>query len=114
MVHDNSDRLNWKISTSRGQQGEAPGLMLLLTPPDQEAISAAEKLKRHFDRVILLWQKKHLRMRQNMIFATIKVVKGWDYQQYMSMDKEQRVAIRRALNEDSEKLIQVNSLSLGS
>ena len=80
--------------------------MFLLTPPDQEAIETAEKLKRHYDRVITLWQKKHLRMRQNMIFATIKVVKSWDFQQYMSMEKEQRIAIRRALNEDSEKLIQ--------
>ena len=80
--------------------------MFLLTPPDQEAIETAEKLKRHYDRVITLWQKKHLRMRQNMIFATIKVVKSWDFQQYMSMEKEQRFAIRRALNEDSEKLIQ--------
>ena len=80
--------------------------MFVLTPPDQEAIETAEKLKRHYDRVITLWQKKHLRMRQNMIFATIKVVKSWDFQQYMSMEKEQRFAIRRALNEDSEKLIQ--------
>ena len=53
-----------------------------------------------------LWQKKHMRMRQNMIFATIKVVKSWDFQQFLSMGKEQRTAIRRALNEDSEKLIQ--------
>jgi len=70
-------------------------------------METAEKLKRHYDRLITLWQKKHLRMRQNMIFATIKVVKGWDFQQYISMEKEQRVAIRRALNEDSDKLIQV-------
>ena len=105
-VRDNSNKLKWKVTNSRGQQGEAPGVMFVLTPPDQEAIETAEKLKRHYDRVITLWQKKHLRMRQNMIFATIKVVKSWDFQQYMSMEKEQRFAIRRALNEDSEKLIQ--------
>merc|ERR1719278_1702760 len=80
--------------------------MFLLPPPDQEAVDTAEKLKRHYDRVITLWQKKHLRMRQNMIFATIKVVKSWDYEQYISMDKETRTNIRRALNEDAEKLIQ--------
>ncbi len=51
-------------------------------------------------------------MRQNMIFATIKVVKSWDFQQYISMEKEQRIAIRRALNEDSDKLIQVIFLQL--
>ena len=70
-------------------------------------METAEKLKRHYDRLITLWQKKHLRMRQNMIFATIKVVKSWDFQQYISMEKEQRIASRRALNEDSDKLIQV-------
>lgn len=37
-----------------------------------------------------------------------QVVKSWDFQQFLSMGKEQRTAIRRALNEDSEKLIQVN------
>ncbi len=74
---------------------------------DQEAIDTAEKLKRNYDCVIALWHKKHLRMRQNMIFATIKVVKSWDFQQYISMEKKHRIAIRRALNEDSDKLIQV-------
>ena len=58
-------------------------------------MDAAEKLKRHYDRVITLWQKKHLRMRQNMIFATIRVVKSWDFAQFLSMGKEQRTAIRR-------------------
>jgi hypothetical protein len=105
-IRDNANKLAWKVTTSRGQQGEAPGVMFLLPPPDQEAIDTAEKLKRHYDRVITLWQKKHLRMRQNMIFATIKVVKSWDFQQYLSMDKETRTNIRRALNEDAEKLIQ--------
>eukprot|EP00092_Neocalanus_flemingeri_P021691 GFUD01023529.1.p1 GENE.GFUD01023529.1~~GFUD01023529.1.p1 ORF type:complete len:5553 (+),score=1484.06 GFUD01023529.1:557-17215(+) len=105
-VKDNTNQKAWKFTTSRGQAGEAPGVMFLLPPPDQEAVDTAEKLKRHYDRVITLWQKKHLRMRQNMIFATIKVVKSWDFEQYLSMDKETRTNIRRALNEDAEKLIQ--------
>merc|ERR1719367_1294357 len=105
-VKDNSNKQAWKFTTRNGTAGEAPGVMFLLPPPDQEAVDTAEKLKRHYDRVITLWQKKHLRMRQNMIFATIKVVKSWDYEQYISMDKETRTNIRRALNEDAEKLIQ--------
>eukprot|EP00090_Calanus_glacialis_P003456 TRINITY_DN1255_c0_g1_i12.p1 TRINITY_DN1255_c0_g1~~TRINITY_DN1255_c0_g1_i12.p1 ORF type:complete len:5152 (+),score=1465.32 TRINITY_DN1255_c0_g1_i12:61-15516(+) len=105
-VKDNTNQKAWKFTTSRGQAGEAPGVMFLLPPPDQEAVDTAEKLKRHYDRVITLWQKKHLRMRQNMIFATIKVVKSWDFEQYLSMEKETRTTIRRALNEDAEKLIQ--------
>ena len=49
-IRDNSNKLKWKVTNSRGQQGEAPGVMFLLTPPDQEAIETAEKLKRHYDR----------------------------------------------------------------
>ena len=40
--------------------------------------------------------------------SSLQVVKSWDFQQFLSMGKEQRTAIRRALNEDSEKLIQVS------
>ena len=105
-VRDNTNKNAWKITTSRGQQAEVPGVVFLLPPPDQEAVDTAEKLKRHFDRVITLWQKKHLRMRQNMIFATIRVVKSWDYAQYIAMDKKTRLSIRQALNEDAEKLLQ--------
>ena len=65
--------LRWKVTNSRGQQGEVPGAVFVLRPPDSEAVDRAEKLKRYYDRLITLWQKKHLRMRQNMIFATIKV-----------------------------------------
>ena len=72
-VRDNSNMLRWKVSNSRGQQGEVPGAVFVLRPPDSEAVDRAEKLKRYYDRLITLWQKKHLRMRQNMIFATIKV-----------------------------------------
>ena len=42
------------------------------------------------------------------------MVKSWDFQQFLSMGKEQRTAIRRALNEDSEKLIQVRKIIFGS
>ena len=79
--------LRWKVSNSRGQQGEVPGAVFVLRPPDSEAVDRAEKLKRYYDRLITLWQRKHLRMRQNMIFATIKVVRSWDFQQFLSMSR---------------------------
>ena len=47
-----------------------------------------------------------MRMRQNIIFATIMVVKSWDLAQFIAMGVDQRNAIRRALNEDADKLIQ--------
>ena len=45
-------------------------------------------------------------MRQNMIFTTIKVVKSWDSDQFQSMGDSKRLAIKRALLEDAEKLME--------
>lgn len=101
---DTSGRVKWRVRV-KGQEGPVPGACLLLPPPDQEAIDAAERLKRLFDRTVALWQKKQLRLRQNMIFATIKVVKGWDFDQFLAMGADQRNAIRRALNDDADKLL---------
>ncbi|XP_043207067.1 microtubule-actin cross-linking factor 1-like isoform X6 [Amphibalanus amphitrite] len=103
---DNSNRTKWRVQTPSGQQGSVPSVCFLLPPPDQEALEAIERLKRQYEMSLILWQRKQLRMRQNMILATIKVVKSWDLQQFMAMGKDQRDAIRRALNEDAEKLIQ--------
>lgn len=80
-VHDNSNRVKWSVVSSSGAKGMVPGVCFTIPPPNQEAIDAAEKLKRQYERCIALWQKKQLRMRQNMIFATIKVVKSWDLAQ---------------------------------
>ncbi|XP_049546722.1 microtubule-actin cross-linking factor 1 isoform X27 [Anopheles darlingi] len=102
---DTSGRVKWRVKTSKGVEGSVHGVCLLLPPPDQEAIEAADRLKRLFDRSVALWQKKQLRLRQNMIFATIKVVKGWDFEQFLAMGAEQRTAIRRALNDDADKLL---------
>ncbi|XP_055390516.1 dystonin isoform X44 [Condylostylus longicornis] len=102
---DNSGRVKWKVRNSKGAEGSVPGACLLMPPPDPEAIEAADRLKRLFDRSVALWQKKQLRLRQNMIFATIRVVKSWDFEQFLAMGPEQRTAIRRALNDDADKLL---------
>ncbi|XP_075985145.1 dystonin-like protein short stop isoform X26 [Anticarsia gemmatalis] len=105
-VVDNSGRSRWRVRLGgAGTDVALPGAVLALPPPCQDAIDAAARLRQAYDRVIQLWQRKQLRMRQNMIFATIKVVKGWDFPQFVAMGAEQRQAIRRALNEDAEKLL---------
>nr|QVD39310.1 Dystonin [Schistocerca gregaria] len=106
VLHDNSGRVKWRVSNSSGQESTVPGVCFLIPPPDKDAIDAADRLRRQFDRSTALWQKKQLRMRQNMIFATIKVVKSWDLAQFLAMGQEQRSAIRKALNEDADKLLQ--------
>ncbi|XP_063369716.1 dystonin [Cydia amplana] len=105
-VVDNSGRSRWLVRLGgAGTEVQLPGAVVALPPPCALATEAAQRLRNAYDRVIQLWQRKQLRMRQNMIFATIKVVKGWDFPQFVAMGAEQRQAIRRALNEDAEKLL---------
>jgi dystonin len=81
VLHDNSQRIKWKVTSTHNVDAVVPGVCFLLPPPDKDATDLAERLQRQFDRSVALWQKKQLRMRQNMIFATIKVVKSWDLAQ---------------------------------
>lgn len=105
-MHDNSGRIKWRVVSRAGIETQVPGVVFLLPPPDKEALEAIDRLRRQFDRTVALWQKKQMRLRQNMIFATIKVVKSWDLEQFLAMGQDQRNAIRRALNEDADKLLQ--------
>lgn len=104
-LYDNSGRIKWRVKNQEGVESPVPGVCFALQQPDKDALDAAERLRRQYDRSVALWQRKQLRLRQNMIFATIKVVKGWDLPQFLAMGQDQRTAIRKALNEDAEKLL---------
>ncbi|XP_023287984.1 dystonin isoform X25 [Orussus abietinus] len=104
-LYDNSGRVKWRVKNSQGVESPVPGACFALQPPDKDALDAAERLRRQYDRSVALWQRKQLRLRQNMIFATIKVVKGWDLPHFLAMGQDQRTAIRKALNEDADKLL---------
>ena len=64
---DGGHRLKWVVRTAAGEEAEAPSVCFLLPPPDTDAVDAVEKLKRLYEMSIMLWQRKQLRMRQNMI-----------------------------------------------
>lgn len=82
MLHDNSARTKWRVSNgSNASDCNVPGVVFLVPPPDREALDAVDRLRRQYERTLALWQRKQLRMRQNMIFATIRVVKSWDLAQ---------------------------------
>ncbi|XP_015177045.1 PREDICTED: dystonin isoform X17 [Polistes dominula] len=104
-LYDNSGRVKWRVKNAQGVESPVPSVCFALHPPDKDALDAAERSRRQYDRSVSLWQRKQLRLRQNMIFATIKVVKGWDLPQFLAMGQDQRTAIRKALNEDAEKLL---------
>ncbi|XP_073988678.1 dystonin-like protein short stop isoform X7 [Rhodnius prolixus] len=109
VLHDNSALTQWRVSSlgSRPPAGDTnvPGVVFAIPPPSRDALDGAERLNRSFERTTALWQRKQTRLRQNMIFATIRVVRSWDLPQFVGMGSEQRTAIRRALNEDADKLL---------
>nr|XP_024217729.1 microtubule-actin cross-linking factor 1 isoform X6 [Halyomorpha halys] len=106
ILHDNSALTKWRVSPiGSTKDTNVPGVVFLIPPPSKEAKEAVESLARDFDRTTALWQRKQLRLRQNMIFTTIRVVRSWDLAQFVAMGSEQRNAIRKALNEDADKLL---------
>jgi dystonin len=73
ILYDTSGRIKWRIKNSQGVESPVPGVCFSFPPPDKEAIDSIEKLRRQYENTVALWQRKQLKLRQNMIFATIKV-----------------------------------------
>jgi hypothetical protein len=103
---DISGRQVWKVKSAKGG-GELviPSACLTMPPPNDEAIELVNKLRLSQEKMIELWQRKQIQLRRNMILATIRVVKEWTFEHFVAMGYEQRTAIRRALNDDSDKVL---------
>ena len=95
----------WRVRTSKGGEKIIPSASLMIPPPNEEAIELVNKLRLSQQKMIELWEKKQIQLRRNMILATIRVVKEWSFEHFLAMGYEQRNAIRRALNEDSDKVL---------
>lgn len=102
---DISQQHHWRVVTSKGGEKVIPSACLMIPPPNSEAIELVKKLKLSQEKMIELWQRKQIQLRRNMILATIRVVKGWSFEHFLALGYEQRSAIRRALNEDSDKVL---------
>lgn len=103
-LHDNSLRTKWRVRTSTGAEVTAPGVCFVIPPPDNEAVDTANAIKKRYEELVALWAKKHHKLRQNMIFATLKIVKGWDFNTYKGMEPNQRNSIIKALDDDIDKI----------
>ena len=63
------------------------------------------RIKRQLEELKRLWTDRQRQLKKHMIFATIKIVKSWDMDQFRALGRAQREAIMKAVNEDAEKLI---------
>lgn len=102
---DISQQHHWRVVTSKGGEKIIPSACLMIPPPNNEAIELVQKLRLSKEKMIELWQRKQIQLRRNMILATIRVVREWSFEHFLALGYEQRNAIRRALNEDSDKVL---------
>lgn len=102
---DISNGVQWRVQTSKGGEKILPSACLMIPPPNGEAIDLVNKLRLSQQKMVELWQNKQIQLRRNMILATIRVVKEWSFDHFVSLGYEQRNSIRRALNEDSDKVL---------
>lgn len=100
-----SGQIQWKVRTSKSGEKVIPSACLMIPPPNDEAIELVNKLRLSQQKMIELWQRKQIQLRRNMILATIRVVREWSFDHFVAMGYEQRNSIRRALNEDSDKVL---------
>lgn len=102
---DITDQMKWHVRTSKGGEKVIPSVCLMIPPPNDEAIELVNKLRLSKQKMVELWQSKQVQLRRNMILATIRVVKEWSFEHFLAMGYEQRSDIRRAVNEDSDKVL---------
>ncbi|XP_067121200.1 microtubule-actin cross-linking factor 1-like isoform X10 [Centruroides vittatus] len=106
---DNSRKTKWKVRNSSGVEGLVPSVCFVIPPPNIEAINLAENLQKQYISVVNLGTIKQQKLRQHLIFATIKVVKSWTVTQFRNMEISQRESILKALNEDAQILLSEGS-----
>lgn len=102
---DINNHVQWRVRTSKGGEKIIPSACLMIPPPNEEAIDLVKKLRLSQQKMIELWQRKQIQLRRNMILATIRVVREWSFEHFVALGYEQRNSIRRALNEDSDKVL---------
>ncbi|KAK3581860.1 hypothetical protein CHS0354_032763 [Potamilus streckersoni] len=102
---DNSQKIRWRVRNSSGQEELVPSVCLLIPPPNYEAMQFADRLKIQLDQLQGVFKTRQRRLRQNIVLATIKLIRSWDLRQFQSLDPIRREALLRVLNEDAAKLI---------
>lgn len=96
---------DWIVLNSKGEQVSAPNILFAIEPPNEEVCQLIDKLRLTQNRMLELWEDKQIHLRRNLIIATIRDVRNWSYEHFLSIGYEERQTIRRALNDDYNKIL---------
>ena len=75
---DNTDSQRWRVRNSRAAAGVVPSICLTFPPPDTETKRKVTDLNDQFQAFIKLWKEKQSKLKLDMVFATMSVIKQWD------------------------------------
>lgn len=103
-LYDNSQRIKWKVRTSNGVEQNIPSVCFVIPPPDPDILDALRELNDKLSGLIALWTQKHRELRQNLVLASMKKMKDWDYPTYCSTDPNKRDRILKSFQDDINNL----------
>lgn len=92
---DNWDLINWQIRDVAGREGQVPSVVFRIPPPDSRIFAYLERLRQQFERLKKLWERKNHHVRYHMILNTMRQVRGWDLDMFLSIPPDQRDEIIR-------------------
>ena len=75
---DNGDPLRWRVRNSKAAAWLVPSICFTFPPPDPELKRDVLQLEEQFQAFIALWKERQSKLKQDMLFATMHVVKHWD------------------------------------
>jgi hypothetical protein len=104
-LFDNRDLLQWRVRGIDGVESVVPSVVFRIPPPDPRLSTLLNRLSAQFENLQKLWEHKHRMVRYNMVLNTMRTVRGWDVDTFLSIPPEQRDEIIKALNEDVNKLL---------
>ncbi|KAL3114469.1 hypothetical protein niasHT_019973 [Heterodera trifolii] len=102
---DNHDQIQWRVRGMDGVEASVPSVVFRIPPPDPRLASFLSRLHNQFEKLRKLWDRTHHLVRYNMVLNTMRTVRAWDLDTFLSIPSDQRDEIIKALNEDVNKLL---------
>ncbi|KAL3865231.1 hypothetical protein ACJMK2_006846, partial [Sinanodonta woodiana] len=95
----------WMVTNSHGEMVTVPAICMVIPPPNQEAISFADRLKSMLEQLKILVKTYDRKLTENWVMSTIQFIKTWDLQKFQSLGPASSKVIVRDLNDEAAKLI---------
>ncbi|XP_014668085.1 PREDICTED: plectin-like, partial [Priapulus caudatus] len=105
LLLDNSQATRWRVRNTARQEDVCPSVCFLIPPPNDEAIELAQRLQKQLEQLKSLWRDQNTKLKVQMLYTAINMVKSWDLQQFKKLGPDRREQIITALQQDLSGLM---------